>query len=75
MSVWRNIERIGDASNPASEEHSAEDEVEETSLMEPKGGFLEPILDSCDHLRLGARVIQKLHDNEHLSRTDKIYGL
>ena len=29
-------------SNPASEGHSAEEEVEETSLMEPEGGFSKP---------------------------------
>jgi hypothetical protein len=30
------------ANNPISEEHSAEEEVEETSLMEPEGGFSKP---------------------------------
>ena len=30
------------ASNPASQEHSGEEEVEETSLMEPEGGFRKP---------------------------------
>jgi hypothetical protein len=30
------------ASNPAMEEQSAEDELEETSLMEPEGWFLKP---------------------------------
>jgi hypothetical protein len=30
------------ASNPATEEHSMEDELEETSLMEQEGGFLKP---------------------------------
>jgi hypothetical protein len=30
------------ASNPAAEEHSAEEEVEETSLMEPEGGSPKP---------------------------------
>ena len=37
---------IGTQPNPESntpmEEHSAEEEVEETSLMEPEGGFLKP---------------------------------
>ena len=43
--------------------------------MELKGGFLKPILDSCNHLRLWAAVIQKLCENKHSSRADKIYGL
>ena len=30
------------ASTPATDEHSAEEEFEETSLMEPQGAFLEP---------------------------------
>jgi hypothetical protein len=30
------------ASNPVSEDHSAEEEVEETSLMEPEGGLPKP---------------------------------
>jgi hypothetical protein len=48
------------ASNPATAEHCAEDEVEETSLMEPEGGYLKPGLDVCIRLRVGARVLEQL---------------
>ena len=63
------------ASNPALEEHSAEDEVEETSLMEPEGKFIKHLLDYFVRLRLCAAVLQQLCENDHLSRADKILGL
>ena len=62
-------------SNPASEEHSAEDKVKETSLMESDGKFMKHLLDYCVRLRLCAAMLQQLRENDHSSRADKIYGL
>ena len=48
------------ASNPASEQHSVEEDCEETSLMEPEGMLRNPYPEYCSRIILGAQTSRVL---------------